>query len=75
MTALQLIRNGIPVTWGEMGAALTQYCGEERARATVEALRGWEGILNYLDQCGDLRRLSGPVDGSLVTGGEVPYAD
>lgn len=73
----RLLRNALPVTWGEMGQALTALVGEERATATVEQLRAREGVLNVLDQCGDLRRLCCPVDGGLVAmeRGEVATGD
>ena len=67
----------LPLTWGEIAVALTRMYGEKRAQATVDRLQTREGILNFLNQCGDLAVLSVPIDGGLcaVDRGEVATRD
>jgi hypothetical protein len=67
----------LPLTHGEIAVALTRMYGEKRAQATVEQIVAREGILNHLNQCGDLAVLSCPIDGGLcaVDRGEVATRD
>lgn len=77
MNGVQLARVGLPLTYGEIAAALVRMYGEKRAHKTVEILRARDGMLNVLDQCGDLARVSCKIDGGLVAvdHGEVATRD
>lgn len=66
----------MPLTWPQIEVVLVAAYGEA-GRETVAHLRHREGLLNQLNQCGDVNRLSGPIDGGLVAveRGEVATRD
>jgi len=44
----------MPLTWTEIELSLADHYGEEKAALTIETLRKTEGLLNAMNQCGDV---------------------
>ena len=44
----------MPLSWKEIRESLAVHYGREKAELTVETLRRTEGLLNAMNQCGDV---------------------
>ncbi len=55
----------LTLTWQQIETVLVAAFGED-GRKAADYLRHREGLLNQLNNCGDVNKLSGPIDGGLV---------